>query len=568
MSGDVTTLDPSEIEKFKQRFAAGRAKEIEDAYALAFETAKKVSDKEEQLVDLKNDENDKYQKWNTKKTVRLKKRKPGDPTKPEKDAEDAYNLAKQTRETAEEELETLQEQRDEALKKAKLLPREAYEEKVKALIARLKGTEKKLEDVDNTAIADIKGRLNKRDYDGVDARIGVLENNVLAAVAYRDLPAKFDALSARLATLQEAQVKDPAALKNVAAELKSIDREAPTGEALAKLERKIAPELTALEQRVQTILDLFWPLDGEIALLERAKVPDARAHRAELVKCGNVAKQNPEKAQARLLELRKAVQKTQEIQQLEADAEKEFPGELASLKQRLKDFTKLSPSHAGYSPGISLQSKQCDRAVEFAAEKEFTAARDVLSAVNNKLDEWHEAANNKEQEKIDKLQALEAKKAKEALELAAAEARAAEEEALRQAEEEARANREAAMAAMTAASLDVIGKGIDFNAWMDKVQTLKTANLLALGIGGPYWLPGNTTVQLEINIAGTTEQDFADEFVVHYHPIWDGIGSAVHAKPYCGNMDTPKDRRLNKDGHWLYGAGIPSLGAIQADFLR
>lgn len=45
----------------------------------------------------------------------------------------------------------------------------------------------------------------------------------------------------------------------------------------------------------------------------------------------------------------------------------------------------------------------------------------------------------------------------------------------------------------------------------------------------------------EHDLQGTgTEASFADNFVVHYHPVSEGVGSQCHSKPYSGNLTTPR----------------------------
>ncbi len=564
MSGRLATIDPAEIEKFKQRFAAGRAKQIEDANTEATRLQAAAVLLQEQVTALEKTATIARKNWKDKEGLRLRKAKPGNPSDPELLLKTQSETADSKLATAREALAQAETDRDKALKLADKLPREAYTEKFKALNARLKDTGVEMATLDATAVAEIKGMLDLRNYDGVDARLLAIENKVLDTVAGRDLPIKHAALTARMATLGTQTVKDPQAIRGLNTTLEGIDPEAPTGTNLGRLEREIEPAVAALEQRIQVVLDLIQPLDGAIKVLERSGT-DAAPHRVELGKCVNIAKLKPEDARIRLVDLTKAVKQTQQDRTDQAAAELTYPGELAALEQRIADFPDLSPSHKSRGGALVNKTKgPLKNAKEAAAERNFVAACNLIGVADDEIDTLDEAADAQEEQKALALSAQQALLAKQLKDAAAKKAKDAKDKAEKDAADLALAQLNTAKAALTLASLDLIGKDSDFETWMDKVRALRTASMLTVATaGGAYWLNGRTTVEIEVDVTGVTDTSFKDYFVVHYHPtaVYDQIGSQVHSKPYTGNMTTPKDRRMNNTGHWLFGT-VPTLKNI------
>lgn len=565
MSGKLATIDPAEIQKFKARFAAGRAKQIETANTDATRLKGEAEVQQQTVTALEKEAATNLKNWKDKEGLRLKKKNPGTPTDPElrlkalsEDSDTKLATAKQT-------LATTEKDRDAALKLADKLPREGYAEKFNALVARLKGTGVAIAALDATATTDIKAMLDLRNYDGVDARLLAIENKVLDTVAARDLPKKHAALLARLSILDTQTAKDPKAIRALKTTVESVSIDPPTGAALARLEREIEPDIADLERKVQAVLDLIQPLDGAIKTLERTGT-DAAEHRSELTKCTNIAKANLDGATIRLATLDKAVKATQQNRQDQAAAALEYPSELAEFEQRIADFPDLSPSHKSRGNALTQKTKgPLKSAKEFAATGDFVTARNLIAEADGEVDTLDQASDDQEEQKAKLLNAQQALAAKKLKDAAAKKAQDAKDKAAKDAADLALQQLNTAKAALTLASLDLIGKdSTDFDDWMDKVRALRTANLLAVAAaGGAYWLNGRTTVEIEVNITGVTEATFADYFVVHYHPtdVYDGVGSQVHAKPYTGNMSTPKDRRMNKTGHWLFGI-VPTLTSV------
>lgn len=568
MSGKLDTIDPAEIQKFKARFAAGRAKQIEDANTEAVRLKGQAETDQETVTALEKETATNLKNWKDKERLRLKKKNPGQPTDPELERKALYEASDAKLDTAKQTLATTVKDRDAALKLADRLPREGYEEKFKALIARLKGTGVEMATLDATAVADIKAMLIARDYDGVDARLLAIENMVLDTVAARDLPTKHAALGARLSILDTQSAKSPKALGALKTTLASVGIDPPTGAALARLERELEPEIADLERKVQAVLDLIQPLDGAIKTLERTGT-DAADHRIELNKCVNIAKANLDGATVRLTDLDKAVKATQQNRQDQAAAALEYPSELAEFEQRIADFPNLSLSHKSRGGALAQKTSNLLKSAKSSATAgDFVTARDLIAQADGEVDTLDEAANDQEDEKAAKLNAQQALLAKQAKDAAAKLAKDAADQAAAAAAALALAQFNAARNALTVASLDLIGKdSTDFEDWMDKVRALRTANLLTVTAAtGTYWLNGRSTVEIEIDIKGVVDQGFTDYFVVHYHPtvVYDGTGSQVHAKPYTGNMTTPKDRRMNQTNYWLFGT-VPSLANVDAN---
>lgn len=566
MSGQVTKLDLQEVQKFKRRFAVARAVEIETASDAVGKLDKNIQDKKDELAGLTKSAKLLSDHWKGKEKLRLKKTKPGDPTQPEITAKEAAEAADLLRTTAATELAALEMDVEAARAKLVLLPREGYNEKVKAIVARLPKGSKSLPDTDATALAKLKVLLDARDYDGFDTRLLALEARVLDAVAATDLPEVHASLSARLATLRKQPVQDPPVLQEIDTALKAVDLAAPTGVALAKLERETIAELGEAEAHVQVVLDVMRPLDAGITLLERNGVEKGATHRSDFRKHAKVAATDPSWALNLLKGLEKEIAETQERMQSQADAKLEYPGELAALRERIKEFGLLTTSHESYKGVVAQQAKQADKAEVFANEKEFVAAWNILQDINTKLDGWSKAANDKEEKRLSKLDSVEAAKQMAIIQKTAATALAAQQLAQQQAAAAALAVLNQSRAAMDTASLDAIGKHGDFESWMDKLKALRDVKLLEFHFSNSYWLPGNTTVEVDVAIKGSADDTFNDTFVVHYHPIWDGLGSQIHTKPYTGNMNTVKDRRLKAVGHWIFGAGAPSLASVTKDF--
>jgi DDE domain len=441
-----------------------------------------------------------------------------------------------------------------AAKLTRRLPRQAYNEQANAIAGRLKESGRTLQEVDPTAPAELKGLLDQRDYDGANQRIAELERNVRIAVAARDLPALHTKLLSRVATLEKQLITEAKVLSALRADLEKIDPLTPSGEALATLEQQIAPLVSAAEDRVGGFLSLRAQLNSAIAELKRRGAKESDAFEQELVKCTNLAKQKLSDAAKRLNDLKAETAKAEVELEQQMQAKLEYPVLLDEITQRLDGFGKQSQFHASYN--LTKLRKDVDVAEELVTEGEFVGAINALSAVDDWLDEWDRKAweSDKTRSEQDKQQAAEKAAIQKQKMLAEAKAKAKA--------------KEAAETADSTSSLDAIGRDARFAKWLAQVHTLLTKQIVTLSMSDPYWLPGDTVVEIAVELQGTgNESAYMTDFVIHYHPdasTKNPYGSPVHAKPYPGNANT-----VHVDmptSHWLFGPRVPSLTGIRKEF--
>jgi len=568
---DPAPYDPDEVDKFKARFGAARGKEIDDANTEAVQKTQAVAALRGTVTRQKEEAATARKLWTDKKGLRERKPKPGSETSPEALLRQGSEAADANLATSRQELTTTEQELAAAVKKLEKSPREAYNEKFKQLNRRLndctKGEGKKgqtLPGIDSTVAADVVRLLDRRDYHGVDGRLVAVEDKVLAIIAPKEMAGVHARLAARLKTLTTQGLSDANEVKALASQLDSLDPTVPTGAALGQLEREAEPALKAMEDRVQAFLDLVNVVEPEVAGLGRKGVAAAAAHHAELSKCRNIAKGKLEDAQTRLETLQKDVAATALAVREAAAAAAQYPIERAAVLQRIAEFPGISASHKAYNGAISGTGQvqvKLRQAQTAATGNDFTLALIYVRDADELLDDLDERATDKENATATAL-------AKQQLLAAAQAAALAQQQAIALAQQQAVAALQAQINAMDTNSLDVIGKAADFEVWMDKVNTLWTQQpaVVAVAVGTPYWLNGNNTVEIEVGVTGA---GFADFFVVHFHPypyVNPHTGHAeppkMHAKPYCGNATTPHDYRVTGSSHWLFGLGLPQLGAV------
>ena len=567
---DPKSFDPDEVAKFKGRFGAARGKEIESANADAVLQEQAVA-----KLQVRFDRDQKAAKlaetaWSAKRTLRFKKSTPGPETPPEAGLREESEKAAAKKGLSEAALKTAREELAALVKKLEQSPREAYNNRLKQINKRYfestkaTGGKGQTLQIGPDMQAKLKQSFDTRDFDGADACLNLIEDTVFATVAAREMAGVHAKLAGRAKTLTTQGLGDPGQLQAITSQLASVDLGTPTGEALAELERVIEPALRELEDRIQVFLDLYNILDAEIAGLARKANPKAADHRTEIGKCRNIAKGKLEDAEKRLADLEKAVATTTKAAQEAAAAETAYPVELATILQRIAGFPGISASHKEYSGLIGPKSQvqvKLAQAKSSAAAKDFVYAVLRIGEVDELLDGFDTAATNKQNAKADaadKQKLADTKKAAaDKQDKAAADEKAKKAQALK-----------AKIDAMDTDSLDAIGKDADFDAWMDKVDALRTHQpaIVEIKVGQSYWLNGNNTAEIEVEV---TAGDFADFFVVHYHPYpylnpytAKTEQPKMHAKPYCGNAMTPHDYRVTGSSHWLFGLGLPKLDGI------